>query len=361
LPTDLLLPLFGLTLLANAVLVAAAIRSLRRGGGDPRPGWPDRPVVAPTATPSATSAPTPAVDPAPGQAAVRPTPVPRPVPAPTATAPETPAPAPELAPMPAPEAAAEPIRRTSPPADATASAMAAGLQSRAPAGGESRRRGRRRFSLPPMDEDHDKVSRSIETFLGGVESDTADVPAPRLDDAVAETDAETEAIARIGGRGTAGLQTIALVAVAGITAPEAIVVPRRNRRATRPRHADPEIEEALALVERTLRGAARGTDVVSVGAGGVFRVDLPATGELAARAYLRRVRATVEPVLEASHVPLRLAVATATVLDEPIRDALRRAELRLVAAMTAVRPADPTGSDDLAGDGGSPEPRAAGD
>ena len=95
------------------------------------------------------------------------------------------------------------------------------------------------------------------------------------------------------------------------------------------------------MVERTLRGAARGTDVVTTGGRGRFRIVLPSTGEFAARAYLRRIRATIEPRLEAADRPLRLAVATATVLDEPIEDAVRRAERPAVGRARQPRSAEP--------------------
>src|SRR5437879_6300855 len=56
-PNDLLLPAFLLTLIVNAILVAAAIRALARGGVDRdgpfgRRDWPvDRPATPPEAEP----------------------------------------------------------------------------------------------------------------------------------------------------------------------------------------------------------------------------------------------------------------------------------------------------------------------
>ncbi|MDQ3127024.1 MAG: hypothetical protein M3Q66_01005, partial [Chloroflexota bacterium] len=54
-PTDLLLPAFALTLLANAILIAIAIRGLRRGRTDSGPthDWfaPARPARVPDGTP----------------------------------------------------------------------------------------------------------------------------------------------------------------------------------------------------------------------------------------------------------------------------------------------------------------------
>ena len=54
-------------------------------------------------------------------------------------------------------------RRGAPPAD-TGGSRSAGSRS------TEARRGRRRFALPPLDDDHERVSRSIETFLGGIEA-----------------------------------------------------------------------------------------------------------------------------------------------------------------------------------------------
>ncbi|HET7702165.1 MAG TPA: hypothetical protein VFK35_02110 [Candidatus Limnocylindrales bacterium] len=167
---------------------------------------------------------------------------------------------------------------------------------------KARGKGRRKFSLPPLDEDHEKVSRSIESFLAG-------------GDPMAEGGAG-------GSSGSAGgaATTVALIAVVGA--------------GDDPVDGNP----AAAIVERTLRSAARATDVVEVADGSRFRIVLSGTGELAARAYLRRVRATVEPLLEAADTPLRLVIATATVLDEPAETAAsvaaRRLELALAAAAT---------------------------
>jgi len=214
------------------------------------------------------------------------------------------------------------------------------------------RKARRRFSLPPLDDDHEKVSRSIETFLGG-------------------SDATTDAA---GDGGTAaGATTVAVVAIDGLPAT------RRRSRSAKAATEDDPVTSALAMVERTIRGTARGSDVVSVADRGRFRIVLPATGELAARAYLRRIRAIVEPLLESADRPLRLAVATATVLDEPVADAVRRADRRLTAALDAMRMPDASapasagrsvGGTGAAGDPGADgddadeldaEPRAAGD
>jgi hypothetical protein len=119
--------------------------------------------------------------------------------------------------------------------------------------------------------------------------------------------------------------TIALVAIAGLAGPGSV-----------PTAADRAVDEdAVALLERTLRGAARGSDEVRVEGHGRFRIVLPATGELAARAYLRRIRASVEPQLEAADPRLHLVVATATALNVPIRTATAAATRRLDAALDA--------------------------
>jgi hypothetical protein len=369
LPSDFLLPLFALTLLANAVLVAVAIRGLRRGrfdpdrqtvrttsslaptsvGGDARPGGRgaahDRPLTeelrraiesrraildgaaAPSGDGLRPAARHPeAAAPDDSRGAAHPAATPD-DPTEGATAPP-PSPAP-AAPRRRPRATTEPLARTA---------------TESPTGSSGRARGRRRFALPPMDDDHEKVSRSIETFLGGGEP------------AVGSPTAEAAAT---------GATTVALLAVDGLPAR-----PRRSK-ANRTGAELESVSSALAMVERTIRSAARGSDVVSAVDRGRYRVVLPATGELAARAYLRRIRATVEPLLESSERPLRLVVATATVLDEPIAEAVRRAERRLSAALAAAKaPVDAVGAHpDVAGPAAldpdaldpEPSPRAAGD
>jgi len=173
---------------------------------------------------------------------------------------------------------------------------------------------RRHFSLPPLDDDHERVSRSIETFLSGTEpNDSADAqPAPVA-------------------------TTVAIVAVDG----RRIVASSPDRAA---------FDGVVATVDRTLRSAARAADRVMSTGPGRFRIVLPATGELAARTYLRRVRATVEPSLEAASVPLRLIAATATVLDGTPEAASALAQTRIDAALANV----PWRMSDE-------EPRAAGD
>ena len=104
----------------------------------------------------------------------------------------------------------------------------------------------------------------------------------------------------------------------------------------------------IESVEQELRAAARGTDRVDVVEPGRWQIVLSATGELAARAYLRSVRATVEPILEEMDPPGRLIAATATVLDEPVEQAAATAERRLAALLDAENASDQ-------------EPRAAGD
>jgi GGDEF domain-containing protein len=98
-------------------------------------------------------------------------------------------------------------------------------------------------------------------------------------------------------------------------------------------------QAAVSAVKRALRAAARGTDRVETVGDDRFRVVLAATGELAARAYLRRVRANVEPLLEELEPPRRLAVSTATILGEPVDQANEVAERRLQAAIEATHDA----------------------
>jgi GGDEF domain-containing protein len=145
------------------------------------------------------------------------------------------------------------------------------------------------------------VVRSIQTFLlGGEAADSAEAQVPS----------------------TAEATTVAVVAIDGLE-------PDSSR-------ADREAFDAVvATVERTLRGAARAADRVTATGRGRFRIVLPATGELAARAYLRRVRASVEPSLGAAAIPLGLVTATSTVLDEAAGIAIAQAEARLDTALAS--------------------------
>jgi GGDEF domain-containing protein len=331
LPADILLPLFVLTLLANAFLVATAIRGMRRSQADrARPietGRPSRvqtPVVAaphlaaapPVSGPASRVEARPMTDELARAIAARRTPPPRQPLVPTATeaAPPTDPEPPgeqiepandsgggsgdvQTAPIPAPKRRRT-TKKSAPPADPGGSRPTESRSAEA-------RRGRRRFALPPLDDDHERVSRSIETFLGGVETVETDMPPDAADES------------------SGGPATVAIVAVDELPHGAA---------------ADEAVTDALAMVERTLRGAVRGTDVVTTGGRGRFRIVLPSTGEFAARAYVRRIRATIEPRLVAADRPLRLVVATATVLDEPLEDAVRRAEHRLSAALRDAGP-----------------------
>jgi hypothetical protein len=189
-----------------------------------------------------------------------------------------------------------------------------------------------------LDDDHERVSRSIESFLGGADAVGATAASSP------EAAPGTAASSRDAAPGIA--TTVALVVVDGL--PDAAALDRPapiDETATEPSPDTAEVADALAMVERTLRGAARGSDVITTRGLGAFRIVLPSTGEHAAHAYLRRVRATIEPRLHAAERPLRLAVATATALDEPLEDVVRRAEGRLATALDAVR---------------SPAPRARG-
>jgi hypothetical protein len=160
----------------------------------------------------------------------------------------------QTAPIPAPKRRRA-TKKSAPPADPGGSRPTESRSAEA-------RRGRRRFALPPLDDDHERVSRSIETFLGGVETVETDMPPGAADES------------------SGGPATVAIVAVDEL--PHDAV-------------ADDAVTDALAMVERTLRGAARGTDVVTSGGRGRFRIVLPSTGEFAARASVRRIRTTIEP------------------------------------------------------------------
>ena len=355
-PDGLLLAAFALTLVVNAVLIVVAIRAMQPGGAlsdqprrRPDDSWvagtdpearmrgatvggtgvgggaerataqtPSESSGAPVA-PVAPDAPD-APDAPPGQPVKRrgrPTAAPADGDEPPKTSParkraerqSRPATAADIAPVPPPRTLPKRTTRSS--------------KGSAP-GGNGRRR---RFSLPPLDEDGEKVSRSIETFLSGGES-TAD---PAANDAHDDGDVPT---------------TVALVAITELaTASSSAASPSGNGHEPPPPDHDASVErgdsappatnDALAAVERSLRSAARGTDRVDVQQAGRFRVVLASAGELAARAYLRRVRATVEPLLDELDPPRRLAVATATVLDDPLERADELAERRLATAIEA--------------------------
>jgi hypothetical protein len=337
-PPEVLLPLFALTLLANALLVAAAIRGLRRGRADagaeqvrtasrpaagPAPFGVRRPDGAPAAARpearqdpgppwSTAEAPDEAGTPAPGPElvsdATRPRPTHRTPAASSLVEPalvEPPA-AGASAELAAPDPA-EPVRHDRREEPATAAQPAAGR----------RRRTRRKFSMPPLEEDA-KVERSIESFLAGAEAG----PEPG-----------SSAADRSAGRDPAAATTVAVVAISGLD--RLSLADHTSARGSGVLSATPS-DDPATIVERTLRGAARGTDEVIVEGAGRFRIVLRATGELAARAYLRRIRATVEPLLETFEGRLHLVTATATVLDEPLEAATATAERRLAAALAAI-------------------------
>ena len=159
------------------------------------------------------------------------------------------------------------------------------------------------------------MTRSIESFLAG--GDPSGDPA-------SEDGSPPDTAARDAGAGDGrddpSATTVAIVAVgfAGIG-------PKRRRGAS--------TREAVALVERTLRATARRRDEVQAAGPGRFRIVLAATGELAARAYLRRIRTIVEPLLALERQPAVLHIAIATVLDEPLETAIAVAEQRLAAAI----------------------------
>lgn len=316
-PTDLLLAAFALVLIANAVLVAMSIRAMRRvAHADAKDATAS--VGASAGSGDTVTAEIARADRARRQIRGEP----------------AAAPASERTPAPEPKARARSRTGTTTPG-VTDRATAAGPDSwpdrrPVPAG----RRSRRKFSLPPLDDDHEKVSRSIESFLTGGD------PAGSTTDPTTPTGAPT---------------TVALVAVAATG--RSVVGDAPPPDASDWRAAG---ETARAIVERTLRGAARGSDTVTSDEADRFRIVLAGTGELAARAYLRRIRATVEPLLEASEAPLRLVTATATVLEEPLDGAVEVAGRRLEAAIARLDVVRTTpGQDDDEEDG--PEPRASGD
>jgi hypothetical protein len=325
-PTDILLPAFLLTLVANAALVAVAIRGLARSRADRDRAtrWIEQPRP-PAARPDPSPSRAPRAEPAPP---VDPTPAERPsaevAPARSSRAAES------TVPTGGPETPTSPPRRPRPaartpgprPSPSGGTAPKTGRSTKPRADGP--KAGRRRFSLPPLDDDHERVSRSIQSFLSGADGPDG-------------TDAGSVLA------GTAGPTTIAVVAIHGID-------PASTARMSSDRTVGDAIDAAVATVDRTLRSAARTADRVTAIAPGRFRIVLPATGELAARSYLRRVRATVDPILEAVDVPLVLVTATTPVLDESEDAAAARADARLDAALAA-----------LTRDAADVEPRAAGD
>lgn len=304
-PTDLLLPAFALTLAVNALFVAVAIRSLRGDHARRTPPAPPAPgrTIATAITPSGSVAPAPSAGPATDPE--RPATPEGKAPIPAQVQPKVPGPALDASTAvrseSAPSTAARPAR----------SVPAAAAGQRPPTGR------RRKFSLPPLDDDSGKVNRSIETFLAGTEAipngaSTGEPPGPM---AVPQP-----------------IVTVAAIQLLG--------------------------DGPRDILERTIRGAARGSDQVSVDRRGRVRVVLSGTGELAAHAYLRRIRATVEPIIEAANPQARVVIATATELDGAVATARRRADRRLT---TALRGAVGTvaGVEDLIED--DTPPRAAGD
>jgi GGDEF domain-containing protein len=274
---DLILPILVPVLIANVALVALAARAIfRRPRGNGGTGTPARRMQAARSGAGVALRGTPPALPSLAEA-------PEPV---------EPAQMPPVEPVELPAAEPPPPSPAQPP--------------RPPVGPtHTRRRGRsRRFELAAIHEDHERILRSIQTFLSpdGVTSDGGGRPGP--------------------------LTTTSTIAVVGLTGYEALQEAAGQRVA----------EGVASAVRETLRRAARGTDrVVSLG-GGRFCVLLPATGERAAASYLRRVHAACEPWLGAAS-PITLVVATAsTGQDVDLEAALRRAERRFERAVTAGRP-----------------------
>ena len=352
-PVDLLPFAFALTLVANAALIALAIRALRRGSADRRsPTEWHPPVVA------AQHANVPPVPALPGAAP------------PDAEPPPSAAPSVETSPEPRqafddlPLVAAEPLDETQPQPRPVVGADPAPTprQSRRsptdPDPSPASRRRRRKFSLPPLDDDHEKVNRSIESFLAGGDAPAA--PSAASDDASDDASGASAPTRRSRSAGSAtptaprAATTIAVVALGGLGG--------LSGPSSKPAASDEgPLDDAVAMLERTLRSAARASDEVHVDGHGRFRIVLPATGELAARAYLRRIRATVEPQLEASDRPLHLVVATATALDVTIRTASAAANRRLDAALAARGSGSTMVEASGEGDSDESAPRAAAD
>jgi hypothetical protein len=195
--------------------------------------------------------------------------------------------------------------------------------------------GRRRFTLPALDEDHEKVSRSIETFLTGADAIPIDPPAA------------SSAAATAAGPAGVGPTPSTVVTVSTLTV---VDVPPGSIAAVR------------STVEHRVRSTARGSDRVLVDRHGRIRLILPGSGELAAHASMRRIRAILEPELEAIAPGARLVFATATNLDGSVESARRRADRRLGAAIAAAGRAVPAAdTEDADSEHDSVEPRAAGD
>jgi hypothetical protein len=413
-PDGLLLFAFALTLVANAVLIAVAIRAMRKESGavdaarskpaaDARPASPPRPDAAAEAT-----AERDRVTPRRGEARrtaalARPLPLAPPPPSarslPLGTSVPTVVAATVVAaagPAELEEPAAQAPKRRRPsvksatgePGDSTPAASGAPATPPVPtapgvagdlndAGASAPRRAgtsrsvtprsgasrRRRFSLPPLDEDHEKVNRSIETFLSGGDAgadagSTGSGGAADRESGLPPTTVALVAVVRAGSvppqHGAEGTERPSADDAAGETRPGGKEPPAES--GSRPTQAE---AAAVAAVHRSLRAAARGTDHVETLGPGRFRIVLASTGELAARAYLRRVRATVEPLLEELDPPRRLAVATATILGDPIDRAYEIVERRLAAIVDRATPEEDRGRTTDERPAPSTEPEAA--
>ena len=139
-PSDLIVPVFALTMAANAILIALAIRTF---AGE-RP--PDRRAIEP-----AERTPEPAAEKSPEQ--------PQPTVPAAMSAATTPPPTADQAPVAQPVL---PLAHKRSPSKAAAVGTAAATSVAKPAA-----RRRRRFSLPQDEEDHERFDRSIATFLSG--------------------------------------------------------------------------------------------------------------------------------------------------------------------------------------------------
>jgi len=138
-PSDLIVPAFALTLVANAILIGLAIRAFAgersREGRAVEPAQPRVPEPVPDATAPATMPAT--TDGSPAAAAVP------------------------------PGLGKAPARKRSTPVKGTSAGAAASSTTVAASNLKPAAKRRRRFALPPHEEDRERFDRSIATFLSG--------------------------------------------------------------------------------------------------------------------------------------------------------------------------------------------------
>jgi hypothetical protein len=158
----------------------------------------------------------------------------------------------------------------------------------------------RRFTLPPLDEDHARSARAIEAFLGGPAAPTA---------ASAERPPRRRHRVRRPA-GTATPRTTLIVSLAGFVELERAMGEARAGTV------------ATAFLD-ALRRSARSTDELRDLGGGRTRLVVE-TDDAGATAYLDRARATTQPWLELLSVPLRLEVGPRESTDIIAFDGARR-------------------------------------